>query len=193
MTDERPIVVALGDSLTAGHVPLEDGWPEYHPWTDLLAGRFPGFRFANAGLDGDTVGGMASRLASEVLALHPRMCVVLGGTNDLGWGRSAEAVARDLLALWDRLRSAGIEVVACSVPPAEGWPGGVPPRRALNGAIASSASALGIPVVDLFGALALADGTLDPRWSSDGLHLTPGGYDRVGEAIAEVLASRLAG
>ncbi len=191
MLRTRQLVVALGDSLTAGHVAGEGWYPTYAPYTSTLEERMgSAVSFLNGGVDGDLVGGMLSRLERDVLRHRPTLVVVLGGTNDLGWGRSPERIAQDLATLWDRLRWNEVDVVACTLPPALGVPGSIRPRVQLNRAIAQGARERGLGLVDLFSALG-RDGELLERWSSDGLHLNEDGYRRTGELIAPVIMERL--
>src|SRR5580700_126764 len=61
-------VVFLGDSIT-------DYWklPDY----------FPGKPYINRGIDGQTTPEMLVRFRQDVIALHPKVLVVLAGTNDI--------------------------------------------------------------------------------------------------------------
>lgn len=191
MLRTRQLVVALGDSLTAGHVAGEGWYPTYAPYTSVLEERLgSSVSFLNAGVDGDLVGGMLSRLERDVLRHRPTMVVVLGGTNDLGWGRPPRRIAADLASLWDRLRWNEVDVVAATLPPALGDPGSIPPRLELNRLISEGTQERGLGLVDLFSALG-RDGELLQRWSSDGLHLNEDGYRRMGELIAPVIMERL--
>jgi len=196
MDDDTPTVVALGDSLTAGHVAGGPGawWPRYAPYTDVLEARFPTIRVVNSGVDGDLVTGMLGRLDRDLFQHGPSLVVVLGGTNDLGWGRSTGEIARDLARLYDLVAAASVDLIACTVPPLMHFPQAIPPRHALNAMIRVAAEERGFALVDLFTPLAdPADGSLDGRWSSDGLHLNAAGYRVMGEVIAPVVGERLFG
>ena len=61
-------VVFLGDSIT-----------DYWKLTDY----FPGKPYINRGIDGQTTPQMLVRFRQDVIALHPRVLVVLAGTNDI--------------------------------------------------------------------------------------------------------------
>src|ERR1700688_1395150 len=61
-------VVFLGDSIT-------DYWK--------LEDYFPGKPYINRGIDGQTTPQMLVRYRQDVIALHPKVLVVLAGTNDI--------------------------------------------------------------------------------------------------------------
>lgn len=60
--------------------------------------------------------------------------LVLIGANDLGGGRTPEAIAADTLAIWALARSQGLRVFAMTLPPNKGY-AGFPPANfpAVNG------------------------------------------------------------
>ncbi len=194
MVPERSLVVALGDSLTAGHVARAGAWyPRYAPYTDHLAARLgPRVRFANAGVDGDLTVGMQRRLRSDVIDLGPDLVILLGGANDLGWGRSPARVAATIEAIADGVADAGADLVLCAVPPLMGYPEGTAQRHDLNARLRALAARRGAGFADLFAPLARDGGELDPRWSSDGLHLNADGYARFADVLEPVIEARLA-
>ena len=78
--DDRPIILAFGDSLTAGYgVPHGSGYPE------LLQSRLDSegyrYRVVNAGISGDTTSGGIGRL-QPALALKPAVVILELGGND---------------------------------------------------------------------------------------------------------------
>ena len=115
--------IFLGDSLTHGY-----GVPEGQGWVELLAHdlAFKGSYMENHGIDGDTLQGMYNRL-ERILSAKVRapkshessglaegdasetttILCLLGGTNDILMGRSADYCFKklqDLVGLWeDRL------------------------------------------------------------------------------------------
>ena len=64
----EPRVVFLGDSIT-------DGWK--------IAEYFPGKPYINRGISGQTTPQMLIRFRPDVIALKPRVVVILAGTNDI--------------------------------------------------------------------------------------------------------------
>lgn len=112
--------IFLGDSLTHGY-----GVPEGQGWVELLAHdlAFKGSYMENHGTDGDTLQGMYNRLekilSAQVKATEPHessglaegdasetttILCLLGGTNDILMGRSADYCFKklqDLVGLWE--------------------------------------------------------------------------------------------
>ena len=83
----RPVVVAIGDSIMKGH-----GLSAAHAWPATLARSTgwdltnlacDGAGFATAGDDNDC-GADFSGLVNEAVALHPTLIIISGSSNDLG-------------------------------------------------------------------------------------------------------------
>jgi hypothetical protein len=98
-------VVFLGDSIT-------DYWklPDY----------FPSKQYINRGIDGQTTPEMLVRFRQDVLALHPKVLVVLAGTNDIAGvtGRTLnEDIEADYASMAELARAHRVQVVFASVLP----------------------------------------------------------------------------
>ncbi len=116
MADDR-VVVALGDSLTAGlGVTRDEAYPA------LLEARLRragfAYRVVNAGVSGDTAAGGLRRL-DWVLRSRPEVVIVALGANDGLRGQPVTAVRDNLTAIVTRLREAGTRVllVGMRLPP----------------------------------------------------------------------------
>jgi acyl-CoA thioesterase-1 len=80
VTDTRPIIVAFGDSLTAGYgTHTGQSYPDYLQ-QDLNALGYR-YRVFNAGISGNTSKDGVARLP-EIVALHPAVAIVAFGGND---------------------------------------------------------------------------------------------------------------
>lgn len=81
--DGRPVIVCLGDSLTAGDAAPSD--QSYPAWLQRRLNA-AGYRYqvVNAGVSGNRVADGLARLRSDVLALHPAIAIVELGSNDPG-------------------------------------------------------------------------------------------------------------
>ena len=106
---QEPVIVALGDSLTAGlGVTAEEAYPA------LLEARLAreGFhyRVVNAGVSGDTTAGALRRL-DWVLRARPVVVVVALGANDGLRGLPVSAMRDNLVTIVTRLRGAGARVL----------------------------------------------------------------------------------
>src|SRR5262245_31493501 len=79
-TDSRPIILAFGDSLTAGSgLPPGSGYPEMLQ-VELDNRGYP-YHVVNAGIGGDTTSGGVARIKSG-LDLHPKFVILELGGND---------------------------------------------------------------------------------------------------------------
>jgi acyl-CoA thioesterase I len=104
-----PVVIAFGDSLTAGPgVPGPLTYPSQ--LQAALDERNLEYRVVNAGASGETTADGLARIEA-VLAYRPRIVVLELGAND-GLRHYPVGVARDnLAAIIERLQGAGIQVV----------------------------------------------------------------------------------
>jgi len=190
------VFVAFGDSLTVGYQSPteEDQWPEPAPYTDFLGRKTEemlgrrgaaGIRvkFLNRGIVGELTDEMVARFGGDVLGLQPDTVIILGGSNDLGWGREPEHVASNLARMYDEALGHGIRPIACTVPSVLGFDEGIKPRLRLNGLIKKLSADAGIICVDLFAATSDSAGRLREEYSNDGLHLNASGYEAVAESI----------
>ena len=179
------VVVALGDSLTAGlGVGVEEAYPA------LLEARLrrEGFdyRVVNAGVSGDTSAGGLRRL-DWALKLKPQVLIVALGANDGLRGQPPAALRANLTQIVERARGAGARVLLAGMR--------VPPNygdeyaRAFAAVYASVARATGVPLAPF-----LLDGVAgDPRLNqADGIHPTAEGQRVIAEHLWPHLRSLLA-
>jgi len=188
-------IVALGDSLTVGENDFDfsdSGQPASYPkYLEILAEEHlhslqsdVKVDVLNRGINGDLTSGMLERFSRDVVDEKADYAIILGGTNDVGWGFDLAMIAHNLTAMYDTARNKGIVVVACSVPSILGLDELIPPRLHLNRMIRKEADKRSITFVDLFTA------TANPRnnrlledYSADGLHLNTKGYQQIGKYI----------
>ena len=114
--DER-VIVALGDSLTAGlGVAADEAYPALLEQRLRAAGL--AYRVVNAGVSGDTSAGGLRRL-DWVLRSRPEIVIVALGANDGLRGLSIAALRDNLTAIVTRLRAGGVRVllVGMRLPP----------------------------------------------------------------------------
>ena len=116
MADER-VIVALGDSLTAGlGVAADEAYPALLESRLRQAGY--AYRVVNAGVSGDTSAGAVRRL-DWVLRSRPEIVIVALGANDGLRGLPVPALRDNLMAIVTRLRASGARVllVGMRLPP----------------------------------------------------------------------------
>lgn len=185
----EPRVVFFGDSIT-------DRWSQ-----PQSGGFFPRRPYVNRGIGGQTTGQMLLRYRADVVALKPRVVVILAGTNDLAGNAgpvTPEQLLDNLVTMAELARLHGIRVVLASILPvaddktdAGGQPlirsRGKPVEllRSINRRIADYASANGHVFLDYFTAMATPAGALKAALNDDGLHPNGAGY-----AVMRPLAER---
>ena len=107
--DNRPIIVAFGDSLTAGF-----GLDERQSYPAVLerrlAARGYNYRIVNAGISGDTTSGGLIRV-DGALAYKPKIVILELGANDGLRGLPVETTRANLEQMIETLQRSGAKVV----------------------------------------------------------------------------------
>lgn len=176
-----------GDVVFAGDSLIANG-----EWAELL--EAPCVR--NRGVGRETVAGLLRR-ADAVAAGSPTAVFLMVGINDLLDGRSAESLEPDYVALLSSLRAgapATAIVVQSILPIGPPMPGEDVRRvngevRTLNARLPELAARSRARFVEVAAALTAPDGSLDHRFTSDGIHLNGSGYLRWTEAIRRYVGS----
>lgn len=113
---QGPVVVFLGDSLTAGFgLPAEDALPEQV--ASILKSEGIEARVINAGVSGDTTANGLSRFDWSVTAADADLVVVALGANDYLMGIDPERVKQNLSAIIQKARDNNIECVLVDLQP----------------------------------------------------------------------------
>ncbi|MGC0334009.1 lysophospholipase L1-like esterase [Streptomyces sp. SAI-170] len=184
--------VALGDSQTEG-VGDGDDVTGLRGWADRLAERLdrtsPGLLYANLAVRGRLAGQVRAEQLAPALALRPDLATVVAGVNDLLRPRfDADEVAGHLEAMFAALTAQGARVATLTFPdPARISPLArrLGPRvTALNDRVREAARRHGVIVADTAEQPVVADPRL---WSTDRLHASPLGHDRIAAAMAHAL------
>lgn len=165
-TETRPVILIVGDSLSAGYGVSVDA-----TWVALLqrklAAQGYGYRVVNASASGETTGGALARLP-RALQLHKPAIVVfeLGGNDGLR-GLPLRQVRTNFEAMLKQAKAAGAQslLIGMRIPSNYG-PAYADGFHALFGELAQQ---FAVPLVDFF-----LDGVaLDPRlMQADGIHPT---------------------
>jgi acyl-CoA thioesterase I len=179
-TDFRPIIVALGDSLTAGRGldPTESYPAQLQAKLNSKGYRY---RVVNAGVSGDTSAQGLNRLQT-VLSLKPVLVIVELGANDGLRGLPAEQTRGNLEEIVRTLKQDGVTVVLAGmeIPPNYG-PEYTRQFRLIFRDIAAKYHAPLIPFF-LQGVAGIPDLNQE-----DGIHPTAQGYNLVTENVWRVL------
>lgn len=186
-------ILCFGDSLTRGLYVAPDGeWRKVHPYSlrlnDLLRNESTSVA---AGVNGELTKDMVERLPGE-LAANPatRIVVILGGTNDLGHRIPARTVVANLIKLHTIAHNHTYHdpdrptfTVAVTIPNAR-WPFDPQARLDINSGLRAFAkSNCHVALLDLESHRNQSVAENSPFWSPDFVHLSPEGYDEIGELL----------
>jgi lysophospholipase L1-like esterase len=182
-------VIFIGDSIT-------DYWklPDY----------FPGKPYINRGVDGQSTPEMLVRFRQDVIDLHPKVLVVLAGTNDIagvtGPTRN-EDIEANYASMAELARAHHIQVVFSSVLPVNNYTHdaeesfALRPRDrilALNKWLKDYCAKNRFVYLDYFSALVDEQGMLKRNLADDGLHPTDTGYKIMAPLAEKAIQKALA-
>ncbi len=111
--DPRAVIVAFGDSLTAGQG-VDPGLSYVDFLQKELDSRGLPYRVVNQGISGDTTSGGAARV-SAALSLAPRIVILELGANDGLRGLPVQTTRENLDAMIDAFQRGGATVVLCGM------------------------------------------------------------------------------
>jgi lysophospholipase L1-like esterase len=180
-------LIAFGDSLTAGYqTGIETPYTDY--MKPLLGNEWV---LENMGINGELTSQMLERFERDVIRHKPDVVVILGGTNDIGWGIETQTIIKNLKTMIQQALDAGITPIPCAIPSLIGFNKLIQPRQEVNTAIAQFAKERKIHFVDLFSATTDEKNWLDQKYSSDGLHLNTQGYKLMAQTIYQQALTRI--
>jgi lysophospholipase L1-like esterase len=188
-------VVFMGDSIT-------DIWQN-----PKFGGFFPGKPYIDRGISGQTTPQMLIRFRPDVIALKPKVVVILAGTNDIAGNTgpmTLDMIEANLASMSDLARAGGIRVVLASLLPVSDYEKTKdgkpivqttrrPPEqiRALNDWMKAYAASNGATYLDYFSAMVDDKGFLKAELSDDGLHPNARGYAVMSPLAEAAIASAL--
>lgn len=172
-------VVFFGNSIT-------------QDWAPYFAVMFPGKPYIGRGISGQTTPQMLVRFRQDVIALQPKVVVILAGTNDIAGNTgpsTLEMIENNLASMAELATTNGIHVVLSSVLPVSDypWKPGLQPAPkiiALNRWIQDYARTHSAVYLDYHSAMVDGLGGMRSELSSDGVHPNEAGY-RVMAPLAE--------
>jgi lysophospholipase L1-like esterase len=178
-TVTRPDVVFMGDSIT-------DFWPQ-----PRFGAFFPGKNYLGRGISAQTTPQMLIRMRPDVIALKPKVVVILAGTNDIAGNTGPmtdEQIEGNLASMAELASANGIKVVLSSITPVSNYhmanPNAAPQTtlrplarvHAVNDWMRDYAAAHKHVYLDYFSAMIDDKGLLRTDLSADDLHPTAAGY-----------------
>lgn len=179
-------VIFMGNSITQG-------------WVSLFPVLFPGKPYIGRGISGQTTPQMLVRFRQDVVALKPKVVLILGGTNDIAGNTgpsTVEMIEDNLASMAEIAAASGIRVVLASVLPVDDYPWrrGLDPApriMALNAWMKRYAAGHGAVYLDFHSAMENDAHGLRRELTYDGVHPNEAGYRFMAplteRAIAEAL------
>jgi len=154
-------------------------------------------KFINKGIPGELTRNLLNRIEIDLLNYSPKpdYSIIIGGTNDLGWGISNEKIFENIKSLHIQSKNKTIKSIGATIPPIrqESTSGNYHERKfRLNQELEAYFKREEIPYADLFNGMADAQGNLKPEYAySDGLHFSVQGYKEMGLVIFEDVVKNL--
>jgi lysophospholipase L1-like esterase len=179
-------VVFFGNSITEA-------------WAPLFPQMFPGKPYVGRGISGQTTPQLLVRFRQDVVALTPKVVVLLAGTNDIAGNTgpsSLEMIEDNLASMSEIARANGIRVVLSSVLPVYDypWKPGLQPAPkivVLNAWMKRYAATTGAVYLDYHSAMKDARDGLPPELARDGVHPTEAGYRIMAKLVEPAIAEAL--
>lgn len=183
--------IAIGDSITIAGASADGTTRDMFSWfswaTLLSDAQITLLR--NAGVGGDTSGGVLARLDADVIAYSPSHCIVAIGANDANaYSVPVATYAANIRAIVNKLIAARIVPVLLTVTQRSDT--GSYLIEQYNTWLVKFGRDNGVTVVDAAAAVMNpATGFTLPAYTSDGLHPSKAGAQVIGQAVADALAT----
>lgn len=173
---QEGVIVAVGDSLTAGY-----GLDEQQAYPALLEAKLRAagkhYRVVNSGVSGETSSGTLSRI-DWILTLNPDIVVLETGANDGLRGQDIQLLQENLNNIIVKLKKAGVEVIFTGMKMV--WNLGEEYTTSFNAVYPAVADAHDVIFMEFF----LQDVATVPELNlEDGLHPNQAGYKRIVENL----------
>src|SRR5688572_22240391 len=192
-TVTRADVVFIGDSIT-------DAWQQ-----PRFGGFFPGKNYVDRGISAQTTPQMLIRFRPDVIALKPRVVVILAGTNDIAGNTGPmtnEDIQNNLASMAELAKANNIRVVLSSITPVSAYhaASNAPPQttrrpvariQAINAWMKAYAAANKHVYLDYYSAMIDSTGMLKTEFSEDDLHPNAAGYKVMAPLAEAAIAQAL--
>uniref|UniRef100_UPI00404B5676 SGNH/GDSL hydrolase family protein n=1 Tax=Fulvivirga sp. TaxID=1931237 RepID=UPI00404B5676 len=185
-TKDENRVVFMGNSIT-------EGWKSFRPEF------FENKSFVNRGIGGQTTPQMLVRFRQDVIALKPKVVIILAGVNDIAGNTgpsTLEMIMDNIISMAELAKANDIKVILSSVLPAFdfSWRPGLEPSTkiiALNKMIKEYADENEIVYLDYFSAMVDERNGLKDGYTYDGVHPNEAGYKAMEPLALEAIAKAL--
>ena len=169
---DYPEVVFMGNSIT-------ENWAYYHPEF------FTSHNYLGRGIGGQTSAHMLVRFKTDVIDLHPKVVVIMAGTNDVAHNDfwvAPEQVVNNVISMCELAQAHGIIPIISSITPCTSFVWRPEIKDAgqtivnINKSLKAYAEANGFVYVDYHSALANENMGFPKSLSEDGCHPDPDTY-----------------
>ena len=168
----NPVAVFMGNSIT-------DNWARMHE------AYFTENNFVGRGISGQVTAQMLARFRADVLNLHPKVVVIMAGTNDVARNQKympVEHVAGNIISMVELAIAHGIKPIILSILPANKyiWRPEITDSTQqilqINAMLESYARLNGVSYIDFFNIMKDENQGLPKKYSPDGVHPNLDGY-----------------
>lgn len=167
---ESATILAFGDSLTSGV-----GVSSAHSYPHVLS-RLSGRKVINAGISGEVTKQGLARLAYVIAKTNPELMILLQGGNDILRNHNLAVTKQNLSAMITLAKEQGVQVVLIGVPQKQLFSDTAPLYREL----AKEHKLVFEPEL-------IANLMRKRKFKSDTVHFNKAGYQKMAEAIHELL------
>jgi acyl-CoA thioesterase-1 len=182
--DARPVILAFGDSLTAGYgVPHGSGYPEQlQRKLDSLGYKY---RIVNMGISGDTTSGGRARMQAA-LNVMPSIVILELGANDGLRGMPVPEMQANLEEIITQFRKTGVKVVLAGMTLPRNY--GAAYVKSFEDVFRGLATKYNLPLIPFF----LEGVAGNPKYTlADFMHPNAEGYTLVTDIVMKTLESVL--
>ncbi len=179
-------VVFMGNSIT-------------QQWKETHSQFFKENPFICRGISGQTTPQMLIRFRQDVIALHPKVVVILAGTNDIAGNTgpsTLQMIMDNLSSMAEVAKANGIHVVLSSVLPASDypWKHGMEPNvkiPKLNDMIKAYCGKKGFIYLDYFAKMNDGKNGMIAEYTTDGVHCSVKGYELMESMVVPAIEKAL--
>jgi lysophospholipase L1-like esterase len=166
--------------------------------TDFWIGESPEFfqknDFADRGISGQTSPQMLLRFRADVIDLHPRVVVILAGTNDIAGNTgpmTLEMIEDNIVSMAELAKINHIKVILCSVLPTSDFQNRPPEKiDSLNNWLKQYSTSSAARYLNFYSSFVDKNKGMKPEYTGDGLHPNKRGYE-IMEGLALPLINEL--
>jgi lysophospholipase L1-like esterase len=204
-TSPSPVGVFIGDSIVSGTAQTNaytEGGTQHNLYGSIPAKleNTLGITIVNAGIGGQKTSDFVFRFTADVINMHPRICFLEGGINDIANGVSASTVLANFATMASSCVSNNIKPVVMLITP---WSNGtnsqMQERDVINAGLRGYTTTYGAIIVDTDPYLGKyrVGGDIGNLWDDrpeyylDGVHFNDAGYDKIANVIADNLAQNV--